>query len=237
MYRKGAQDRKRAQLFAKLGKEIMVAAKMGGNGDPDTNSRLRLAIQTAKTQSMPKDNIERAIDKSSVNLGSNFENLRYEGFGPDKVAVIVETLTDNKNRTASNIRTIFQKNGGKLGESGVAAHKFRQVGIIRINKDKISENEVLELATSGGAEDCSSEGFCHEIITLKENFYKVKIEIGKKINEFISSGIEWVPLNKVLLDQEKTKSVLNLLEILENDDDVQYVYANLEVHNGSSLKV
>jgi YebC/PmpR family DNA-binding regulatory protein len=186
---------------------------------------------------MPKDNIDRAVKKSEIDPDLNYSSIIYEGFGPEKIAIIVEALTDNKNRTASNIRTIFQKNGGKLGESGVAAHQFRQVGVIRINRTKISENEALELATSGGAEDCSSEGFCHEIITLKENFYKVKTEVEKKINEFISSGIEWLPLNRVLLNQEKTKSVLNLLEILENDEDVQYVYANLEVNNSSTLKV
>ena len=235
-HKKGKADKLKSKIFSKLSKEITVAAKLGSR-DPSMNPRLRSAIESAKEANMPKDNIDRAVKKSEINPDLNYSSIIYEGFGPEKIAIIVEALTDNKNRTASNIRTIFQKNGGKLGESGVAAHKFRQVGIIRINKDKISENEVLELATSGGAEDCSSEGFCHEIITLKENFYKVKIEIGKKINEFISSGIEWVPLNKVLLDQEKTKSVLNLLEILENDDDVQYVYANLEVHNGSSLKV
>ena len=185
---------------------------------------------------MPKDNIERAINKSELNKNLNYNSIIYEGFGPEKIAVIVETLTENKNRTASNIRSIFQKNGGSLGSTGVASHQFKQAGIIRIDKKKISDNDILELAINAGAEDCSSEGSYHEIITLKENFYKVKVEIEKKIEEFYSSGIEWLPLNKVSLNQEKTKSVINFLELLEDDDDVQYVYANIEINNNSLLK-
>jgi YebC/PmpR family DNA-binding regulatory protein len=186
---------------------------------------------------MPKDNIERAVKKSEMDPNLNYSSIVYEGFGPEKIAVIVEALTDNKNRTASNIRTIFQKNGGNLGESGVAAHQFRQVGVIRIEKNNISENDILELAINSGAEDCISNESFHEIITLKENFYKVKNEINKKIMEFISSGIEWLPINKITLDEEKTRSVLNFLEILEDDDDVQYVYANLKLKNNSISKV
>jgi len=185
---------------------------------------------------MPKDNIERAINRSETNKNLNYNSIIYEGFGPEKIAVIVEALTDNKNRTASNIRTIFQKNGGNLGSSGVASHQFKQVGIIRIDKDKISDNDILELAINSGAEDCSSSGLQHEIITVKENFYKVKTEIEKKIKEFFSSGIEWLPINKISLDHEKTKSVLNFLETLEDDDDVQYVYANLDVDNKLTTK-
>jgi len=161
----------------------------------------------------------------------NYNNIVYEGFGPEKIAVIVETLTDNKNRTASNIRTIFQKNGGNLGESGVAAHQFKQAGVIRIDKKKISDNNILELAINGGAEDCFSNGPHHEVITKKEDFYKVKVEIEKKIKEFISSGIEWLPINKISLNEEKIKSVLDFLEKLEDDDDVQHVYANLKIDN------
>jgi len=232
---KGKADKQRSKIFSKLSKEISVAAKLGDK-DPAMNPRLRSAIQAARSANMPKDNIERAIDKSSAASGVNFENLRYEGFGPDKIAVIVETLTDNKNRTASNIRTIFQKNGGNLGSSGVASHQFKQVGVIRIEKNNISDNDILELAINAGAEDCSSSKSHHEIITLKENFYKVKVEIEKKIKEFSSSAIEWLPVNRILLDEEKTKSVLNFLELLEDDDDVQYVYANLEIDTNSSLK-
>jgi len=227
-HKKGKADKLRSKIFSKLSKEITVAAKLGSK-EVDMNPRLRSAIQAAKAANMPKDNIERAINKSELNKNLNYNSIIYEGFGPEKVAVIVEALTDNKNRTASNIRTIFQKNGGNLGSTGVASHQFRQVGVIRIDKKIISDNSILELAINGGAEDCSSNSFYHEIITIKENFYKVKVEIEKKVQDFISSGIEWLPINKILLDQEKTKSVLNFLEILEDDDDVQYVYANLEV--------
>jgi len=234
-HRKGRADKQRSKIFSKLSKEITVAAKLGSK-DSDTNPRLRSAIQAARAANMPKDNIIRAINKSELNKDLNYSSIVYEGFGPEKVAIIVEALTDNKNRTASNIRTIFQKNGGNLGESGVAAHQFKQAGVIRIDKNKISDNDILELAINAGAEDCSSSSSYHEIITVKENFYKVKVEIEKKIQEFISSGIEWLPINKISLDQEKTKSVLSFLEILEDDDDVQYVYANLEVDNNSLSK-
>ena len=227
-HKKGKADKQRSKFFSKLSKEITVAAKLGSK-DPDMNPRLRAAIQSAKEANMPKDNVERAINKSELNKDLNYSSILYEGFGPEKIAVIVEALTDNKNRTASNIRTIFQKNGGNLGTSGVASHQFKQVGVIRINGNKISDNDMLDLAINCGAEDCSHNNSYHEVITLKENFYKVKTKIEKKIQEFISSGIEWLPTNKISLDEEKTKSVLNFLEILEEDDDVQYVYANLEV--------
>ena len=235
-HRKGRADKQRSKIFSKLSKEITVAAKLGSK-DEDMNPRLRSAIQAARTSNMPKDNIERAINKSELNKDVNYNSIVYEGFGPEKIAVIVETLTDNKNRTVSNIREIFQKNGGNLGSSGVASHQFRQVGVIRIDKNKISTNDILELAINGGAEDCLSKGSCHEIITAKEDFYKVKIEIEKKIQEFVSSGIEWLPINKISLDLEKTKSVLNFLGTLEDDDDVQYVYANLDVDNKLASKV
>ena len=235
-HRKGRADKQRSKIFSKLSKEITVAAKLGSK-DEDMNPRLRSAIQAARISNMPKDNIERAINKSELNKDVNYNSIVYEGFGPEKIAVIVETLTDNKNRTVSNIREIFQKNGGNLGSTGVASHQFRQVGVIRIDKNKISTNDILELAINGGAEDCSSKGSCHEIITAKEDFYKVKIEIEKKIQEFVSSGIEWLPINKISLDLEKTKSVLNFLGTLEDDDDVQYVYANLEVDNKLVSKV
>jgi len=226
-HRKGRADTQRSKIFSKLSKEITVAAKLGSK-DPDMNPRLRSAIQAARTSNMPKDNIERAINKSETNKNLNYFSILYEGFGPEKVAIIVEALTDNKNRTASNIRTIFQKNGGNLGESGVASHQFKQVGVIRVEKKLISDNDILELAINGGADDCSSNILFHEIITTKDNFYKVKVEVEKKIKEFISTDIEWLPTNKILLDKEKTKSVLNFLEILEDDDDVQHVYANLD---------
>ena len=234
-HRKGRADKQRSKIFSKLSKEITVAAKLGSN-DPEMNPRLRSAIQAARTANMPKDNIERAISKSEANKNLNYNSLIYEGFGPEKIAIIVEALTDNKNRTASNLRTIFHKFGGNLGESGVASHQFKQLGIIRIDKKKISDNEILELAINAGAEDCSSNSLHHLIVTAKDNFYKVKLEIEKKIKNFISTGIEWLPSNKIVLDQEKTKSVLNFLETLEDDDDVQHVYANLEVSSSFAEK-
>ena len=234
-HKKERADKQRSKIFSKLSKEITVAAKMGSK-DSEMNSRLRSAIQAAKIANMPKDNIERAISKSEVNKNINYDSLIYEGFGPERVVVIIEALTDNKNRTASNIRTIFQKFGGNLGSAGVAAHQFKHSGIIRIDKKKISENDILELAINSGAEDCSSKGIYHEVITKKDNYYKVKIEIEKKIKEFISSGIEWLPISKISLNNERTKLVINFLEMIENDDDVQHVYANLEINENLNGK-
>ena len=235
-HRKGRADKQRSKIFSKLSKEITVAAKLGSR-DPHTNPRLRSAVQSARSANMPKDNIERAINKSDTNKNLNYNSLVYEGFGPEKIAIIIETLTDNKNRTASNIRAIFQKFGGNLGESGVASHQFKQVGIIRIDKKRISENEILELAINSGAEDCFSNNSYHEVITKKDNFYKVKLEIEKKIQDFISAGVEWLPINKISLDEEKTRSVLNFLEKLEDDEDVQHVYANVEMDSYFSEKI
>jgi len=235
-HRKGRADEKRSKIFSKLSKEITVAAKLGSK-DYSMNPRLRSAIQAARVANMPKDNIERAIRKSETNKNLNYNSLTYEGFGPEKIAIIIEALTDNKNRTASNIRTIFQKFGGNLGESGAVSHQFKQAGVIRIDKKKISNNDILELAINGGAEDCLSDGPYHEVTTKKENFYKVKLEIEKKIQEFISSGIEWLPINKISLNKEKVKSVIDFLEKLEDDDDVQHVYANLKIDNNFVEKI
>jgi len=235
-HRKGRADKQRSKIFSKLSKEITVAAKLGSK-DSDMNPRLKSAIQTARAANMPKDNIERAINKSEGNKNLNYNSLLYEGFGPEKIAIIIEALTDNKNRTASNIRAIFQKFGGNLGASGVASHQFKQLGVIRIDKKKISDNEILELAINGGAEDCMSSSSYHEVITAKDNFYKVKLQIEKKIQDFISTGIEWFPINKITLDKEKKKSVLDFLEKLEDDDDVQHVYANLDIDNNFAEKI
>jgi len=235
-HRKGRADEKRSKIFSKLSKEITVAARLGSK-DSDMNPRLRSAIQAARVANMPKDNIERAIKKSETSKSLNYNSLTYEGFGPEKIAIIIEALTDNKNRTASNIRTLFQKFGGNLGGSGTVSHQFKQAGIIRIDKEKISENNILELAINGGAEDCLSNGPHHEIITKKEDFYKVKVEIEKKVKEFISSGIEWLPINKISLNKEKVKFVLDFLEKLEDDEDVQHVYANLKIDNNFAHKI
>ena len=235
-HKKGRADKQRSKIFSKLSKEITVAAKLGSK-DPKLNPRLRSAMQAARTANMPKENIKRAINKSEMNKNLNYSSLLYEGFGPEKIAIIVEALTDNKNRTVSNIRTIFQKFGGSLGESGVASHQFKQQGVIRIDKKRISDNAILELAINSGAEDCLSNEMYHEITTVKDNFYKVKLEIEKKIQEFVSCGIEWMPINKISLNKEKTNSVINFLETLEDDDDVQHVYANIEINNDFVNKI
>ena len=224
-HKKGKADKQRSKIFSKLSKEITVAAKLGDK-DPAMNARLRSAIQSARSANMPKDNIERAIDKSSVNTELNFENLRYEGFGPDKVAVIVETLTENKNRTASNIRTIFQKAGGSLGTQGSASHNFNQLGIIKIDKKEISDEHIFELAIEAGADECKSNDDFHEIQCPVNEIYNVKKELEKKITNFISTEIEWIPLNSVEISKEKNESLINFFDSLEEDDDVQNFYSN-----------
>ena len=226
-HKKGKADKERSKIFSKLSREITVAAKLGDK-DPGMNSRLRSAIQAARSANMPKDNIERAVNKSSSNNGANFENLRYEGFGPDKVAVIVETLTDNKNRTASNIRTIFQKAGGNLGTKGSASHNFTQLGVIKIDKKEISEEKILELAIESGADDCKSNNEVHEIQCSVNEIYNVKKALENKISNFISTEIEWVPLNNIKIPKEKHEILINFFVSLEDDDDVQNVYSNAE---------
>ena len=229
-HKKGKADKQRSKIFSKLSKEITVAAKLGDK-DPSMNPRLRSAIQAARSANMPKDNIERAIDKSSANTDSNFENLRYEGFGPNKVAVIVETLTDNKNRTASNIRTIFQKAGGSLGTQGSASHNFNQVGVIKIDKAEISEEEILEMAIEAGADECITKENVHEIQCSINEIYNVKKNLEKKITNFISTEIEWLPLNSVKVSDDQKEKLLEFFDILEDDDDVQNIFSNVEFWN------
>ncbi len=227
-HKKGKADKQRSKIFSKLSKEITVAAKLGDK-DPTMNPRLRSAVQAARSANMPKDNIDRAIDKSSVTTGSNFENLRYEGFGPDKIAVIVETLTDNKNRTASNIRTIFQKNGGSLGTQGSASHNFKQLGIIKIDKKEISDENILELAIEAGADECISNTNFHEIHCPISEIYNVKKNLENTITNFISTDIEWIPLNSVNIINKKKDVVIEFLDSLEDDDDVQNVFSNVNL--------
>ena len=229
-HKKGKADKQRSKIFSKLSKEITVAAKLGDK-DPAMNPRLRSAIQAARSANMPKDNIERAIDKSSAASGINFENLRYEGFGPDKIAVIVETLTDNKNRTASNIRTIFQKNGGSLGTQGSASHNFNQLGIIKIDKKEISEEKIFELAIVSGADECISHNEFHEIQCSINEIYNVKKQLEKVISNFISTEIEWVALNNADVEKDRYDAVIEFLETLEEDDDVQNVFSNANFGN------
>ena len=224
-HKKGKADKQRSAIFSKLSREITVAAKLGDK-NPDMNSRLRSAIQAARSANMPKDNIERAIDKSSIAADSNFENIRYEGFGPAKTAIVVTTLTDNKNRTASNIRTIFQKNGGGLGTQGSASHNFLQLGVIKIDKEEIDEEKVFNLSTDAGAIDCIFHENYYEIHTNNDEIYNVKNLLEKEISNFISTEIEWVPINKINLNEEDKEKMIKFLEILEEDDDVQNVFTN-----------
>ena len=223
---KGKADKRRSKIFSKISKEISISAKLGDK-DPAMNPRLRSAIQAARSANMPKDNIERAIDKSSAASEANFENLRYEGFGPDKIAVIVEALTDNKNRTASNIRTIFQKNGGSLGTQGSASHNFSQLGIIKIDKKEISDENIFELAIESGADECISYDEFHEVQCVMSEIYNVKKNLEKIIANFISTEIEWIPLNNVDVTKDREEALIDFLETLEDDDDVQNVFSNV----------
>ncbi len=229
-HKKGKADKQRSKIFSKLSKEITVAAKLGDK-DPAMNPRLRSAIQAARSANMPKDNIERAIDKSSAATGVNFENLRYEGFGPDKIAVIVETLTDNKNRTASNIRTLFQKSGGSLGTQGSASHNFNQLGIIKIDKQEISDEKIFELAIDSGADECISHDEFHEIQCSISEIYNVKKKLEAVVANFISTDIEWIPLNNANVEKDRQETVIEFIDSLEDDDDVQNVFSNANFGN------
>ena len=224
-HEKGKADKQRSAMFSKLSREITVAAKLGDK-NPDMNARLRSAIQAARSANMPKDNIERAIDKSAIAADTNFENIRYEGFGPAKTAIVVTTLTDNKNRTASNIRTIFQKHGGGLGTQGSASHNFLQLGVIKIDKEEMDEEKIFNLATDAGANDCIFHENYYEIQTNNDEIYDVKNLLEKEISNFISTEIEWVPINKINLNEEDKEKMNKFLEILEEDDDVQKVFTN-----------
>ena len=225
-HKKGKADKLRSKIFSKLSREITVAAKLGDK-DPEMNPRLRSAIQAARSANMPKDNIERAIDKSSINTAENFENLRYEGFGPKQIAVIVETLTDNKNRTASNIRTIFQKNGGSLGTKGSASHNFNQLGVIKIDRQEISEEKIFDIAIEAGASDCILKKDIYEIRCEKDEIYNIKKKIEKDVQNFISTDIEWIPINNILIKDDQKNQVMEFLETLEDDDDVQNIFTNI----------
>ena len=229
-HKKGRADKERSKIFSKLSREITVAAKLGDK-DPDMNPRLRTAIQAAKHANMPKDNISRAISKSEMSGDKNYESLRYEGFGPSNIALIIETLTDNKNRSASSIRTVLQKKGGRLGETGCTSHMFFNCGVLHINKKKIKEDELFELAINAGAKDCLTLDSIFEVITEKEDFYKVKIEIEKKIDAYQYSSIEWRPLNYIELDKDQINNVAEVLTSLEDLDDVQNIFTNANLKN------
>ena len=228
-HKKGKQDKVRSKIFAKLSREITVAAKLGAK-DPNSNPRLRAAIQLSREANMPKENIIRAISKSEIDLNKNYENLRYEGFGPHNVALIIETLTDNKNRTASNIRTILQKSGGRLGETGSTAHYFYSCGVLHITKNKISDEKILEISINAGAKDCFSNSEYHEILTERDDFYRTKSEIEKNIDSFLYSSIERRPQTYLDISKEESDTVIKMLEALEEDDDVQNTFVNCNIH-------
>ena len=229
-HKKGRADKERSKIFSKLSKEITVAAKLGDK-DPDMNPRLRTAIQAAKQANMPRDNISRSISKSEMSGDKNYENLRYEGFGPFNIAFVIETLTDNKNRSASSIRTVLQKNGGRLGESGSTTYLFYNCGVIHLDKKTCDEEEIFEMATNSGAKDCFNLDNYHEIISEKEDFYKVKSEFEKKLDNFKYSGIEWRPFSYLNLNKEQSEQIVEILESLEELDDVQNIYTNANLEN------
>ncbi len=224
-HKKGRQDKLRSKIFSKISREITVAAKLGSS-DPNSNHRLRAAIESAKEANMPKDNIKRAISKSEIDKNEKFENLRYEGFGPKNIALIIEALTDNKNRTAGSIRTTLQKFGGNLGSSGSTKHFFDNYGIIHLPEKSISEGQALDFAASIGAKDCTSYSGFHEILIKKENFYKAKNEAEKISKKLVYSGIEWRPKNIVTLKKEESSEFDNMLESLQEDEDIQNVFHN-----------
>tara|TARA_B100000700_G_scaffold331003_1_gene460691 strand:+ start:1234 stop:1953 length:720 start_codon:yes stop_codon:yes gene_type:complete len=224
-HKKGRQDKLRSKIFSKISREITVAAKLGSK-DPGTNHRLRAAIESAKEANMPKDNINRAISRSEVDKDKNFENLRYEGFGPKNIALIIESLTENKNRTAGSIRTILQKHGGNLGSSGSTTHFFFNCGVIQVSKKDISEEKMLELAIEAGSKDCTSHRDFHEIITDKDDFYKVKSKLKKSLKNLIYSGIEWRANSFVDISKEESDDIENMLELFQEDDDIQNVFHN-----------
>ncbi|MEL7526599.1 MAG: YebC/PmpR family DNA-binding transcriptional regulator [Pseudomonadota bacterium] len=228
MHRKGRQDAARSKMFSKLSKEITVAAKMG-DPDPDSNPRLRLAVQNAKAQSMPKDNIQRAINKSQTGDGDNYEEIRYEGYGPAGVAVVVEALTDNRNRSASNIRSYFTKCGGSLGETGSVSFMFDRVGEV-IYKPEAGEAEaVLEAAIEAGAEDVQSDESGHTIYAAFEDLNDVAKALEEALGEADSTKIIWKPQNLTPVDADKAQTLMKLIDMLEDDDDVQNVYSNFDV--------
>jgi YebC/PmpR family DNA-binding regulatory protein len=228
MYRKGAQDKKRSALFSKLSREITVAAKMG-LPDPDANARLRAAIIAARAQSMPKDNIQRSIDKAAASEGENYEEIRYEGFGPAGVALIVEALTDNRNRTATNVRTIFSKNGGNLGASGSVSHGFERMGLIEYPASAGDADKVLEAAIEAGADDVESDEGGHQIWTTVESLHEVARALEPMLGEAEGAKLAWKPSTEVEVRGDEAQQLMKLIDALEDDDDVQTVWGNYDV--------
>ncbi len=228
MHRKGAQDKKRSAMFSKLSREITVAAK-SGLPDPDMNPRLRAAINAAKAQSMPKDNIQRAIDKSSTGDAANYEEVRYEGFGPGGVSLIIEALTDNRNRTATNVRTAVSKNGGNLGASGSVSHGFERMGLIEYGADAGDADKVLEAAIEAGADDVQSDEDGHEIWTSVDSLHEVAKALEGALGEAEAVKLGWKPGLEVEVRGDDAGTLMKLIDALEEDDDVQTVWGNYNV--------
>jgi YebC/PmpR family DNA-binding regulatory protein len=228
MYRKGAQDKKRSNLFSKLSREITVAAKMGVP-DPDMNARLRAAVNAAKAQSMPKDNIQRSIDKASAADAENYEEIRYEGFGPGGVSLVVEALTDNRNRTATNVRTAFAKNGGNLGASGSVSHGFDRLGLVEYPAGAGDADTVFEAAIEAGGDDVESDEDGHRIWTSIDNLHGVARALEAALGEPEGVKLAWRPQNSIEVGEEDAAQLMKLVDTLEDDDDVQTVWGNYEV--------
>ncbi|NDW53944.1 YebC/PmpR family DNA-binding transcriptional regulator [Aliiroseovarius sp. PrR006] len=226
-HRKGRQDKLRSKLFSKLAKEITVAAKMG-DPDPDKNPRLRLAVKEAKSQSVPKDVIERAIKKSQGGDAENYDEIRYEGYGPNGVAVIVETMTDNKNRTASTVRSTFTKNGGNLGETGSVGFMFDRKGEVIYGAEAGDADTVMEAAIEAGAEDCESDENGHRIVCADTDLNEVSTALEAALGESESTKLIWQPNITTELDLENMQKLMKLVDALEDDDDVQRVTTNFE---------
>ena len=225
MHRKGAQDKKRSAMFSKLSREITVAAKMG-MPDPDMNPRLRAAVLAAKAQSMPKDNIQRAIDKASTGDTENYEEIRYEGFGPGGVSLIVEALSDNRNRTATNVRTAFSKNGGNLGASGSVSHGFERLGLIEFPASAGDADAVLEAAIEAGADDVESDEDGHRVWTSIDSLHPVAKSLEAALGEPESTKLAWRAQNEVEVRGDEAAQLMKLLDALDDDDDVQTVWGN-----------
>ncbi|RST29394.1 YebC/PmpR family DNA-binding transcriptional regulator [Sphingomonas ginkgonis] len=228
MHRKGAQDKKRSAMFSKLSREITVAAKMG-LPDPEMNARLRAAVLAAKAQSMPKDNIQRSIDKASSGDAENYEEIRYEGFGPGGVSLIVEALSDNRNRTATNVRTAFSKNGGNLGASGSVSHGFERMGLIEYAATAGDADKVLEAAIDAGADDVQSDEDGHQIWTSIDQLHPVARALEGALGEAEAVKLAWKPGTEVTVTGDDAATLLKLIDVLEDDDDVQTVWGNYDV--------
>jgi len=235
-FRKGAQDKKRSKLFSKLAREITAAARMG-MPDPAMNARLRTAVQAARVQNMPKDNIERAIKKSQGGETESYEDMRYEGYGPGGVAVIVETLTDNRNRTAGDVRAAFTKSGGNLAETGAVSFMFDHVGVVEFETKVADVDAVLEAAIDAGADDVVSNENGHEIYTALDSLGSVAKALEAKFGEPRKAALMWKPKNTIAIDDDKGEKLINLLDVLNEHDDVQNVYANFEVSDALMQKM